>query len=91
MTKTFKVIIVVDSSNSQQQIYMNKQLLAIKKELPSVPVEIQNESFSLFQQHAKHHNRVPCYMIFKNDMYKTCKHAKLSNDQAINWVRRMTS
>jgi hypothetical protein len=68
MEKTFKVVIFIDSSMPQQQTYMNNQLLAIQKELPDLAIEIENESSPLLLRHAKHPTRVPCYMIFKNEL-----------------------
>jgi hypothetical protein len=91
MTKTFKVIIIVDSSLTQQQTYINNQLLAIKKELSDLPIEVDNENSSIFKTYAKHRNRVPCYMIFKNNIFKTCRHNKMSDAEAITWIKRMTS
>lgn len=90
MSKSFKIVAFADSSNAQQTDYIEKQVDAIKNLFPEVTFELQNELCPLLKQYSKH-CRVPCYMVFKNDIYKSHKLGKLNNDQAINWIKLTTS
>lgn len=90
MNKTFKVVAIVDSANSQQLDYVTNQIQAIQNEFSEVTFEIENENSSYLDLYCKH-KRVPCYMIFKNNIYKTHKQGKLDNNQAVNWIKLTTS
>ena len=89
MSKHFKVIAFVDSSNALQLDYIKNQVEAIKNQFPEVTFDIQNELSPLFQY--SKHKRVPCYMCFKNGIYKIQKAGKLNDTQAIDWIKFVTS
>lgn len=89
MSKSFKIVAFADSSNAQQIKYIEKQVDAIKNLFPEVTFEIENELSP--RLHYYKHKRVPCYMVFKNDIYKSHKAGRLNNDQAIDWIKFVTS
>lgn len=90
MSKHFKVVGFADSSNSHQTDYVKNQIDAIKNSFPEVAFELQNELSPLLQRHSRQ-KRFPCYMVFKNDVYKDIKQGKLNNNQALDWIRLTTS
>ena len=90
MSKTFKVVAFADSSNSQQTDYIKNQVESIKNLFLDVEFELQNEFSSLIALYSRD-KRFPCYMVFKNDIFKSIKQGKLDNNQAINWIKLTTS
>lgn len=83
---THKVVLFVDSTKPIQVDYIKNQVQAIKKWKPELSVEYQNENSELLAKYSKTPGRLPAIMIFKNDVYKNYKHAKLSNDSLFAWL-----
>lgn len=90
MNKSFKVVAITDSSNPQQTKYIRNQVQSIKNQLIDVEFVIENENSLLFNRHSRY-RRVPCYMVFKNGIYKTCKYGKIDNEYALEWIKANTS
>lgn len=90
LSKVFKVIAIADSSNAQQTKYIRNQVNSIKNQLIDVEFIIENENSMLFNRHSRY-KRIPCYMVFKNNAYKTCKYGKVDNEYALEWIKANTS
>lgn len=82
-----KLIGFADSSNSINIQYITEQLSAIKNEIEGLATEISDENDSRLKRHSRLPDRMPCLMLFKNDTYKTHIHAKMTNQNAINWTK----
>ena len=82
-----KLIGFADSSNSVITQYIIDQLSAISNEIDGLVTEISDETDSRLERHSKTHNRMPCLMLLKNDSYKIHIHAKMTNQNAINWTK----
>ena len=81
-----KLVGFADSSNSVITQYITDQLSAIKNEIEGLATEISDENDSRLKRHTKTPERMPCLMLFKNDVHKTHINAKLSNEKAIEWT-----
>ena len=82
-----KLVGFAHSSNSMNTQYIKDQLLAIKNEIEGLATEFADETDSRLRRHSKTPDRMPCLMLFKNDTYKTHIHAKMTNQNAINWTK----
>lgn len=81
---------LVAFSDSQQSLYMQNQLDAIKNIHPSLEIELANENDSRLKRHLKirHRGRVPVLMIFNNGIFKNYKLGKLILKDALAWVEK---
>ena len=82
-----KLVGFAHSSNSLHIEYIKNQLSAIANEIEGLATEISDETDSRLKRHTKTPDRMPCLMLFKNDTYKTHIHAKMTNQNAINWTK----
>ena len=83
-----KLVGFADSSNSLITQYITDQLSAISNEIDGLATEMSDETDTSLANHGKKPDRLPCLMLFKNNTYKNCIHAKLDTDQAINWTKQ---
>ena len=87
---SYKVVGIAfaDSDNS---VYINSQLNAIKKEFPSVEIELADETDSRLHRHIKQKPgvgfRLPIIMLLKDTNYMTHRNGKNSNLDIIGWLK----
>ncbi len=77
-------------ANSDNSVYINSQLNAIKKAIPSVEIELADETDSRLQRHIKQKPggfRLPIIMILKNNTHITHRNGKINNNEIIDWVQ----
>ena len=82
-----KLVGFADSSNSTQTEYIKTQLETISNEFEDVTTELVNEGDSRLRRYSQKFDRLPCLMLFKDVGKQAHIHAKLSNANAIDWVR----
>ena len=82
-------IIVMAYSDSDNLSYIENQLIAIKNFFPAMETELSNENNSLIQRHInpRYRDRLPLYMILKDNAYMTHRHGKFSNEEVIQWLQ----
>ena len=82
-------IIGMAYSDSDNLSYIENQLIAIKNFFPAMETELSNENNSLIQRHInpRYRDRLPLYMILKDNAYMTHRHGKFSNEEVIQWVQ----
>ena len=81
-----KLVGFAHSSNSLNIEYIKSQLLAISNKITGLQTEFANETDSRLSTYCPKHDRLPCLMLFKNDVHRTHINAKLSNEKAIEWT-----
>ena len=86
---THKLVGFAHSSNSVITQYITNQLLAISNEIEGLATEMCDETDYRLARYCENAERLPCLMLFKNDVHKKHIHAKLSNERAINWTKQM--
>ena len=77
-------------SNSDNSLYINNQLLAIKNKFPSLEIELADETDSRLKRYIKLKPggiKLPIYILFKDTMYKDYKAGKYSNDIIFTWLQ----
>ena len=82
-------IIGMAYSDSDNLSYIENQLIAIKNFFPAMETELSNENNSLIQRHInpRYGDRLPLYMILKDNAYMTHRHGKFSNEEVIQWLQ----
>ena len=82
-------IIGLAYSDSDNLSYIENQLIAIKNFFPAMETELSNENNSLIQRHInpRYRDRLPLYMILKDNAYMTHRHGKFSNEEVIQWLQ----
>jgi len=82
-------IIGLAYSDSDNLSYIKNQLIAIKNFFPAMETELSNENNSLIQRHInpRYRDRLPLYMILKDNAYMTHRHGKFSNEEVIQWLQ----
>jgi len=82
-------IIGMAYSDSDNLSYIKNQLIAIKNFFPAMETELSNENNSLIQRHInpRYRDRLPLYMILKDNAYMTHRHGKFSNEEVIQWLQ----
>ena len=82
-------IIGMAYSDSDNLSYIENQLIAIKNFFPAMETELSNENNSLIQRHInpRYSDRLPLYMILKDNAYMTHRHGKFSNEEVIQWLQ----
>jgi len=82
-------IIGMAYSDSDNLSYIENQLIAIKNFFPAMETELSNENNSLIQRHInpRYRDRLPLYMILKDNAYMTHRHGKFSNEEVIQWLQ----
>ena len=78
---------LVGFSNSINSVYIKNQLQAIDNQISGLQIEFANQTDDRLKRYSKTPNRMPCFMLFKNDVYKNHIHAKITQDEALRWVR----
>ena len=78
---------LVGFATSINSVYIENQIQAIANEISDLEIELANESDSRLQRYCKKPNRMPCLMVFKNDVYLKHVHAKFNATEALAWVR----
>jgi hypothetical protein len=78
---------LVGFADSQTSSYIQNQLQSIADDISGLQTELANESDSRLQRYCKKPNRMPCLMVFKNDVYLKHVHAKFNATEALAWVR----
>lgn len=66
--------------------YVNNQLNLIKIEYPELEIELSDETDTRLLKYAKIPDRFPCFMLFKNEIFKTAYNAKVSDKEILIWI-----
>ena len=78
---------LVGFADSQTSSYIKNQLQAIANQISGLQTEFASETDARLQRYCKKPDRMPCLMVFKNDVHLNHIHAKMTNDYAIKWVK----
>tara|TARA_Y100000385_G_C12842773_1_gene529538 strand:- start:508 stop:768 length:261 start_codon:yes stop_codon:yes gene_type:complete len=78
---------LVGFADSQTSSYIQNQLQSIANEISELEIELANEGDSRLQRYCKKPNRMPCLMVFKNDVHLNHVHAKFNATEAVAWVK----
>ena len=79
-------------ANSDNSVYINMQLDAIKKAIPSVEIELADETDSRLHRYIPQKPggyRLPIFMVFKDNFFKTHRVGKYSTEEIITWVQSL--
>ena len=79
-----KLVGFADSINS---VYIQNQLQSIANKISGLQIELATGTDSRLKKYTKTPNRLPCYILFQNDVHKNHIHAKMTEDYAIRWVK----
>ena len=82
-----KLVGFADSANPMNVSYINDQLVTIANQFSGLQTEAGTETDSRLLRHVKNPERLPCYILFKNNQYKAHIQAKMFDEIAIKWVR----
>ena len=61
--------------------------MAIGNNISNLETELANGNDSRLQRYCKKPNRIPCLMVFKNDVHLNHVHAKFNATEALTWVK----
>ena len=78
---------LVGFATSINSVYIENQIQAIANEISNLEIELANESDRRLQRYCKKPDRLPCLMVFKNDVHLNHAHAKFNEKEALAWVR----
>ena len=78
---------LVGFADSQTSSYIQNQLQSIANEISELEIELANEGDRRLQRYCKKPNRMPCLMVFKNDVHLNHVHAKFNATEAVAWVK----
>ena len=78
---------LVGFSNSINSSYIQSQLVSIANEISDLETEFANENDDRLTRYCKRPDRMPCFMVFKNDVHLNHVHAKFNAAEALVWVR----
>ena len=78
---------LVGFATSINSVYIENQIQAIANEISNLEIELANENDSRLQRYCKKPDRMPCLMVFKNDVHLNHAHAKFNAKEALAWVR----
>ena len=78
---------LVGFADSQTSSYIQNQLQAMANQISGLEIELANEGDRRLQRYCKKPNRMPCLMVFKNDVHLNHVHAKFNAAEALAWVR----
>ena len=81
---SYKLVLFSDNINQQ---YMSEQKKAIENAMPSLVTELSDSNDSRLALYAKHPDRMPCLMLFKDDARMQSRHTKRSHEEIINWIK----
>jgi hypothetical protein len=79
-----KLVGFADSINS---VYIQNQLQSIANQISGLEIELANRTDSRLKKYCKKPDRLPCYILFQNNVHKNHIHAKMTEDYALRWVR----
>ena len=74
-------------ADSQTSSYIQNKHQAIANQISGLEIELANEGDRRLQRYCKKPNRMPCLMVFKNDVHLNHVHAKFNAAEALAWVR----
>jgi len=77
-------------ANSDNSVYINSQLNAIKNAIPSVEIELADETDSRLHRYIQQKPggfRLPIIMILKDNNYHSHRNGKINNKEIIDWVQ----
>jgi len=78
---------LVGFADSVNTVYIENQLQSIANQISGLETELADETDSRLKKYSKTPNRVPCFMLFQNDVHKNHIHAKMTEDYALRWVK----
>ena len=78
---------LVGFADSQTSSYIQNQLQAIANQISGLEIELANRTDSRLKKYCKKPDRLPCYILFQNNVHKNHIHAKMTEDYALRWVR----
>jgi hypothetical protein len=78
---------LVGFADSVNTVYIQNQLQSIANQISGLETELADETDSRLKKYSKTPNRVPCFMLFQNDVQKNHIHAKMTEDYALRWVK----
>jgi len=78
---------LVGFATSINSVYIKNQIQAIANEISDLEIELANEGDRRLQRYCKKPDRLPCLMVFKNDVHLNHVHAKFNATEALAWVR----
>ena len=78
---------LVGFADSETSSYIENQLQSIANDISGIETELADENDSRLQRYCKKPNRMPCLMVFKNDVHLNHAHAKFNAKEALTWVR----
>lgn len=84
---THKLVGFTYSDNLINKQYITNQLLAISEAIPDLQTEWANQHDLRLRRLVKHYDRLPCYLLLKDDAKKAVLHGKMTNDYAIQWTK----
>ena len=81
-----KIIGFSPADNDFLSDYISAQLAFIQTIFPDIQTELSNENDDKLLRYCKTPDRFPCFMLLKNNIYKTHSHAKMSEKDFCLWV-----
>ena len=78
---------LVGFADSQTSSYIKNQLQSIANQISGLEIELANRTDSRLKKYCKKPDRLPCYILFQNNVHKNHIHAKMTEDYALRWVR----
>ena len=78
---------LVGFATSINSVYIENQIQAIANEISGLQTELASETDTRLQRYCKKPDRMPCLMVFKNDVHLNHVHAKFNATEALAWVR----
>ncbi len=73
--------------NSETSSYIENQLQSIANDISGIETELADENDARLKRYCRKWNRIPCLMVFKNDVHLNHVHAKFNAKEALTWVR----
>ena len=77
---------LVGFADSVNTVYIENQLQSIANQISDLQTELADENDVRLKKYCKRPDRLPCYILFQNDVHKNHIHAKMTEDYAIRWV-----
>lgn len=78
----YKLLIINQSSLTDVQNYIDLHILPNL----DIPVEVVDENDERLSLYAKHSNRFPIFVLFKNNVKLSVKYGKHSKADINNWI-----
>jgi|TARA_R110001592_G_scaffold115592_1_gene316163 hypothetical protein len=77
---------LVGFSNPVTSGFINEQLQVLASKISGLEIELADGTDIRLKKYTKNPNRLPCYILFQNNIHKNHIHAKMSEDYATRWV-----